>query len=217
MHLQNRNVAYALDAVEAAARMGCHTFVGAGSQAEYGRVGGKLTPDTPTHPETAYGIAKLCAGMMTRERAHQLGLRHVWVRVLSVYGPNDTEQSLIRATVNALRADVAPKLTRGEQLWDYLYSADAAAAFRLLGERGIEGKIYVLGGGKSRPLADYIRELRDVVAPEMPLTFGELPYAEKQVMHLEADISELKADTGWTPKYTFREGIEALLQTVSRL
>ena len=214
MALQNRNVAYALDAVDAASRMGCHTFVGAGSQAEYGRVEGKLTADTPTHPEMGYGIGKLCAGLMTRERAHQLGMKHVWVRVLSIYGPRDGAQSMVMSTVNNLRAGVSPKFTKGEQLWDYLYSADAAAAFRLVGECGTDGKTYVLGGGKARPLADYIRDIRDVVAPEASLTFGEIPYGEKQVMHLEADISELTADTGWTPKYSFREGMETLIKTL---
>ena len=38
MYLQNKNVKYTLDAVGAAHRFGCHTFIGAGSQAEYGRV-----------------------------------------------------------------------------------------------------------------------------------------------------------------------------------
>ena len=38
MHLQNKNVEYALDAVDTAKRFGCKTFIGAGSQAEYGRV-----------------------------------------------------------------------------------------------------------------------------------------------------------------------------------
>ena len=216
MYLQNRNVTYALDATEAAARMGCHTFVGAGSQAEYGRVEGKLTGDTPTHPEMGYGIGKLCAGLMTRERAHQLGMRHVWVRVLSIYGPRDGAQSMVMSTVNNLKAGIAPKFTKGEQLWDYLYSADAASAFRLCGECGADGKVYVLGGGRARPLADYIRDIRDAVAPEMSLTFGEIPYAEKQVMHLEADISALSSDTGWTPKYSFREGMEELLKTLSK-
>ena len=86
MYLQNRNVQYALDAVEVAKRFGCRKFIGAGSQAEYGRVEGILKPNTPAFPETGYGIAKLCAGQMTREYAHQLGLEHNWVRILSIYG-----------------------------------------------------------------------------------------------------------------------------------
>ena len=48
------------------AKLGCYKFIGAGSQAEYGRVEGKLTALTLTFPENGYGIAKLCAGQMSR-------------------------------------------------------------------------------------------------------------------------------------------------------
>ncbi len=41
--------------------------------------------------------------------------------------------------------------------------------------------------------------------------YGAVPYAKKQVMHLEADISDLKADFGWKPEIDFREGIRAIL------
>ena len=103
MYLQNRNVQYALDAVEVAKRFGCRKFIGAGSQAEYGRVEGILKPNTPAFPETGYGIAKLCAGQMTREYAHQLGLEHNWVRILSIYGPNDGAQSMVMSTINSCK------------------------------------------------------------------------------------------------------------------
>ena len=58
MYLQNNNVRYALDAVKLAERLGCKLFIGAGSQAEYGRVEGVLKADTPANPENGYGIAK---------------------------------------------------------------------------------------------------------------------------------------------------------------
>ena len=38
LYMQEQNVRYTLDAVELAQRLGCHTFIGAGSQAEYGRI-----------------------------------------------------------------------------------------------------------------------------------------------------------------------------------
>ena len=66
MYLQNNNVKYALDAVDAAYELGCKTFIGAGSQAEYGRYEGDLNASVPAFPENGYGIAKLCAGQMTR-------------------------------------------------------------------------------------------------------------------------------------------------------
>ncbi|MDD6489423.1 MAG: NAD(P)-dependent oxidoreductase [Clostridia bacterium] len=212
LYLQNLNVRYSLDAVNTAKEFGCHTFIGAGSQAEYGRVECVLKPDTPTFPEMGYGIAKLCAGQMTREYAHKLGIKHIWVRILSVYGLKDGSQSMVMSTINKLKNGEVPKFTPSEQMWDYLYSGDAAEAFRLIGEKGIDGKIYVLGSGQAKPLKEYIMELRDVVAPGSELGIGDIPYGEKQVMYLCADISEITADTGWKPSTQFREGITAIIQ-----
>lgn len=212
MYLQNQNVKYALDAVAAAKRFGCHTFIGAGSQAEYGRVEGVLKPDTATFPETGYGIGKLCAGQMTREYAHQMGMNHIWTRILSVYGPNDGAQSMVMSTIYKLKNGEVPQFTKGEQMWDYLYSGDAAKAFRLLGEKGVDGKIYVLGSGKARPLAEYIRDIRNIINPNAKIDLGAIPYSERQVMHLQANIDELHNDTGWTAHTTFIEGIENILK-----
>lgn len=211
MYLQNKNVEYSLDAVEAAKRFGCHTFIGAGSQAEYGRVEGVLKPDTPTFPENGYGIAKLCAGQMTREHAHQLGLKHIWVRVLSVYGPNDGAQSMVMSTIRKLKAGAVPQFTKGEQMWDYLYSGDAARAFRLVGEKGMDGKIYVLGSGQARPLAEYIEDIRKIVNLDGEIALGAIPYGEKQVMYLCADVSELTADVGWKIEKSFTDGVVSIL------
>ena len=212
MYLQNQNVRYALDAVGAAKRFGCKKFIGAGSQAEYGRVEGVLKPGTPAFPEMGYGIAKLCAGQMTRELAHQCGMEHNWVRILSVYGPNDGAQSMVMSTIHKLQNGEVPQFTKGEQMWDYLYSGDAARAFRLVGEKGINGKTYVLGNGKARPLADYIKIIRDEVNPKAKLDLGAIPYAPKQVMYLQADVEELRRDTGFKPEMRFDEGIKKILE-----
>ncbi len=210
MYLQNKNVGYALDAVEAAKRFGCHTFIGAGSQAEYGRVESTLKPDTPTFPETGYGMAKLCAGQMTKEHAHMFGLKHIWVRILSVYGPNDGTQSMVMSTINKLKAGEVPQFTKGEQMWDYLYSSDAARAFLLVGNKGIDGKTYVLGSGKARPLEEYIKVIQAVVAPGGKIELGAIPYGAKQVMFLQADITDISKDTAWQPRIDFRCGIEII-------
>ncbi|ODA39140.1 NAD(P)-dependent oxidoreductase [Desulfosporosinus sp. BG] len=217
MYLQNQNVRYALDAVGAASRFGCYTFIGAGSQAEYGRVEGLLKPDTPAFPEMGYGIGKLCAGQMTREHAHQLGLKHIWVRILSVYGPNDGGQSMVMSTINKLKEGQIPRFTKGEQMWDYLYSGDAAKAFRLVGEQGIDGKTYVLGSGNAKPLAEYIQEIRDVVAPCSEIALGAIPYAARQVMHLQADISELEKDVGFDSQMPFASGIKYTIDWSNRV
>lgn len=207
MYGQNLNVKYALDAVEAAAAMGCTTFIGAGSQAEYGRFEGSLTAQTPVFPENGYGIAKLCAGQMTRILCEQKGLRHIWTRILSIYGPFDGAGTMVMSTVVKLLTGERPACTAGEQMWDYLYSGDAGYAMYLLADKGVAGKTYCIGSGQARPLREYIEEIRAAAAPDAEIGFGEVPYQEKQVMYLCADISELTKDTGFVPRVPFSEGI----------
>lgn len=216
MPAQIENIQSTIDAVRAAKALGCQVFLGAGSQAEYGRVEGLLKSDTPAFPENGYGMAKLCAGQMSRVEAKALDIDHVWVRILSVYGPHDGPMTMISGTIRKLLAGERPALTAGIQRWDYLYAGDAADAFYLAACHGRNGAVYPLGSGQAVPLKDYIIQMRDAIDPALPLGLGEVPYGPLQVMHLQADISALQADTGFVPKTPFAEGIRRTMDWVKR-
>ena len=220
MYLQNQNVRYTVDAVGLAHRLGCMTFIGAGSQAEYGRVEGKLAPDTPAFPENGYGMAKLCAGQMSRGVCERLGIRHIWVRILSVYGPYDSAGSMVSSTIRTLMAGGHASFTPGEQLWDYLYGEDSANALLLIAKKGIPGKTYVLGSGQARPLKEYIMEIHQAVSEEATkvgsIGIGDLGYGEKQVMNLVADITQLTEDTGFKPEIAFSKGIRETIRSAMK-
>lgn len=208
MYLQNQNIKYALEAVDAAAILGCGTFVGSGSQAEYGRYEGKLNADVPAFPDNGYGMAKLCAGQMTRIWCEKKGIRHIWPRILSVYGPYDGSNTMIMNVIGKILKGERASCTKGEQTWDYLYSKDVAKMLYLLGILGVSGKIYCLGSGIAKPLREYIEIMRDIINPDAEIGFGDVEYSEKQVMHLCADISELQKDTGYVNEFDFEEGIK---------
>ena len=198
--------------MEVAALLGCKKFIGAGSQAEYGRYEGKLNADVPAFPENGYGIAKLCAGQMSRIRCRQLGIQHIWTRVLSVYGPYDGENTMVISMIRRMLQGERPICTKGEQIWDYIYSRDAAKAFYLLGESGQDGKVYCIGSGQGIPLKEYISTIRKQIDESLEIGFGEVPYSDKQVMYLCADIRELQKDTGFGPEYSFEEGIRETIE-----
>lgn len=205
--VQNQNVQYTLDAVCLAKRLGCRMFIGAGSQAEYGRAAGMIGPEAAVNPEVAYGVAKYASGKMAMILCTKLGMACIWTRIFSVYGIGDATSTLIMYAIEQLIKGKKPSFTKAEQKWDYLFCRDAGKAFRLIGEKGKAGSIYCLGSGVARPLCDYIYKVRDEINPDLPLGIGDMEYAPLQVMHLQADITTLKKDTGFEPEYSFEEGI----------
>lgn len=215
--MQQKNVEYTLDAVRLAMHLGCTHFIGAGSQAEYGRFEGRLTPATRTLPENEYGRAKLAAGIRSAELCRELGLRHSWVRVLSVYGPFDGRNTMIMSVIRGLLSGERVALTKGEQIWNYLYSGDAARALFMLGASSlsVQSRTYCLAGEAEGELREYILRLcRAAGADESLLGFGEIPYGSAQVMYLTADINRLWQDVGFVPETTFDDGIKKTIEWV---
>ncbi len=212
VYIQSKNIEYTLDAVKLAKGLGCNSFIGAGSQAEYGRVEGMLKPETPTNPENAYGMAKLCAGNLSRVLANSLGMRHIWTRILSVYGPYNDERTMIMSSIREMLNGLSPKYTKAEQQWDYLYVEDLVRAIYLIIQKGKENSIYCIGSGEKRPLLEYIQEIRNQINPNIELKIGAREYELNQVMNLCADITNLAKDTGFKPEISFKEGIKRTIE-----
>ena len=134
-------------------------------------------------------------------------IRHIWVRIFSVYGPRDGKNTMVMSAINKLLNGEKPSFTKGEQQWDYLYSEDAARALYLMAVKGKDKAVYCLGSGKVRTLADYICIIRDNIDSRLEVGIGDIPYNLLQVMYLCADISSLTQDTGFVPEIEFEEGI----------
>ncbi len=214
MPMQISNIMDTIWAVHAAADLDCKVFIGGGSQAEYGSAGGILHEDTPCFPKNGYGMAKLCAGQMSRIECQSLGIAHIWPRVLSIYGPHDGDRTMMTTTIRKLLRGEIPALTPGEQKWDFMFSEDLADAFYQMALHGRDGAAYPVGSGEAIPLREYITILRDAIDPSLPLGFGQVAYSPVQVMHLQADITELQRDTGFVPRTAFADGIRKTIEWV---
>lgn len=212
VRLQTQNVVDTLDAVELAHALGCRVFVGAGSQAEFGPVEGTISDAIAKNPVTGYGIAKLDACRMGKILCEQYGIRHSWGRIVSTYGPRDNSYTMVMSSIINMLDGKRMQFTKGEQTWDYLYGGDCSRAFYLIGEYGQHGKAYTIGSGHTRQLKEYIMAIRDTVNPSLEIGLGELDYYPNQVMHLCADITELKEDTGFIPQVSFEEGIQRTIE-----
>ncbi|MHB1004352.1 MAG: NAD-dependent epimerase/dehydratase family protein [Chloroflexota bacterium] len=198
--------------LQSSACAGCRVWVGLGSQAEYGRYDGILRDHTPVNPETIYGVTKLCAGLLTRRLCDDFGVRYVWLRLLSAYGPMDNPEYLVPYTVISLLRGRKPSLTPGEHRLDYLYVGDTAAAiWEAASNPGVSG-VFNLGSGEAHSVRDIAERIRDLIDPSLELGLGDLPYRPGQVMRLQADISPLTKAIGWSPKVSLDDGLRMTVQ-----
>lgn len=211
---QLENVQGTLEAIKLAHQLGCECFIGAGSQAEYGRVSGLIGPDTPANPDLAYGICKYTAGRLGSLLAKELGIRYIWTRVFSVFGPHDGADTMISSCIRKLKNNEEMELTPCEQLWDYLYEDDCAEAFFLLAQKGLDQSIYCIASGSPDILKNYVLEIGRILHKEDLLKFGAQPYQQNQVMSLNVDISSLINDTGFRPQISFVEGIKRIINSL---
>jgi len=158
----------------------------------------------------------LAAGKLSRLLANQLDIKHCWGRILSVYGPGDNN-SMIMACINSIMNNEHFDTTKGDQLWDYLFSEDCAKAFLLIAEKGKNGAVYTVGSGNAIPLKNYVETIRDIINPNFKIGFGNIDYYPNQVMYLCADISDLTTDTGFKPNISFEEGIKRTINSINKI
>lgn len=207
----NDNIEMSCALVEAGADAGTCVFVGVGSQGEYG-AGSMMREDTCPEPTTLYGAAKVASLYLTRQLAMQAGIRHVWLRLFSTYGPGDNSGWLIPTLIDSMLSKIRPKTTLGTQYWDWLYVEDVARAILAVATEPSAQGVFNLGSGQAVEVRCVIQKIRDLTAPDMELVFGEVPFRPDQVMYLKADISRICQETNWSPQIPLENG---LFQTVA--
>ncbi|MDT4952904.1 MAG: hypothetical protein QOJ02_1042 [Acidobacteriota bacterium] len=200
------NLFSSLELFKIAREAGCRVWLALGSQAEYGPLNARISEDAPTRPTTLYGAAKLSACVLSEQLCKQLDVRFVWLRLFSSYGPMDEPGWMIPHLILKLLARERPSLTKGTQRWDYIYAADVAEAIYLTLITPEASGVFNLGSGEAHTLRHIVERVRDLIDPSLPLGFGEVPFREDQVMHLEADIARLRA-LGWSARVPLEEGL----------
>src|SRR5687767_43382 len=168
---QTVNVTAGLNLFDVVRAAGCRVWIGIGSQAEYGPSEEILTEDTPVQPVTAYGANKLELGQLTKQLSESSGIRYVWLRLLATYGPKDDERHLLPSTIRSLLSGDRPKLTAGDQHWDYLYVEDAANAIYQTAINNDAQGVFNLASGETHAIREIIERIRDLIDPSLCLQF----------------------------------------------
>ncbi|SFO34460.1 Nucleoside-diphosphate-sugar epimerase [Pseudobutyrivibrio sp. JW11] len=205
--LQEKNIKYTLDAVELAHRLGCHRFVGAGSQAEYGRVDAVIDEETKCSPLIAYGMAKLSANYLSRKLCDKYEMEHLWGRIFSVYGINDNKDTMIDYALNTLAKNEVATFSSGEQMWNYLYEADAGEIFYRLGKVAHLSGVYCVANEKSRQLKCYINEMASLLGKDNLIKFN----MNSTPLGLQVNLDNLINTIGEINFTSFEDGMQKII------
>ncbi|MBI1746738.1 MAG: GDP-mannose 4,6-dehydratase [Acidobacteria bacterium] len=167
-----------------------------------------------------YGCSKGAADQYVRDYSRIYGLRSVVFRQSCIYGPRQfgiEDQGWVAWFTIATLADVPITIYgNGKQVRDVLYIDDLVRAFRMATDN-IEitrGRVYNVGGGpqNTMSLLELIAFLHEYHAKEIKPAYGDWRPGDQPVYI--SDISKAKAEFGWQPLVTAKEGVKRLTDWV---
>lgn len=211
--LQMSNAGYAGDALVAAHDIGVKKFVYANTYNQF-EIQNFLRSETFEPRYTCiYATGKTAASLICRTLAYNLGIEYSAGLVPMPYGENNYSKQLVNVVLNNLNNGIAPKLVEGNNLYDLVHVDDIVDAFIAIGEKGHNMKEYYIGHRKLSTFRELMCEIRDAVAPEVELKFGE--YKDNQQIDFSMiDLDALYEDTGWECKRELKVQIKPVAEWV---
>ena len=206
--LQMKNALCTVACIRIAKKLGCERFVCAGSIMEQEVISAVFTAQSRPGMGYIYGVGKLSAHCMSKSVAAAEGIDLLWAIITNAYGEGEHSPRFINTTIRKFLRHEPLQFTAATQNYDFVHVCDVAKAFRLIGEHGKPFCEYVIGSGNARPLKEFIQQMRDTLAPDAPLVFGDIPFTGVN-MPLEAfSTRAIETDCGFHPDVSFPEGVK---------
>ena len=204
--LQLQNVLWTSHLLRAAEKIGCKRIVAAGSIMEHETLESIYGEDKILGAGNIYGGGKVAAHIMNMVEAARLGISLIWGSITNAYGPGEISPRLINTSIQKCLRGISPQFTSGTQNYDFVYIDDVARAFRLIGERGKAYEEYLIGSSQAKPLKQFLLEMQQAIAPDVPFLFGSVPFRGMNLPLTAFDCSKTKQDTGFRATVGFTEG-----------
>ncbi|HEY0101152.1 MAG TPA: NAD(P)-dependent oxidoreductase [Pyrinomonadaceae bacterium] len=191
---------------------GGERVVVAGTCAEYDWNDGGYCSERATRlaPATLYGKCKDALRNALEELARDTGLSAAWGRIFFLYGTHEHPQRLVASVIRSLLREEVARCTHGEQLRDFLYVQDVADAFVALLESDVRGAVNI-ASGEVVNLKTVIERIAEKLDRPHLIRLGALPAPAGEPKLLAADVSRLRDEVRWSPRYTLDAGLEATI------
>ena len=175
---------------------------------------GQFTETTPYDPRSPYSASKAASDHLVRAWGETYGLPVLITNCSNNYGPYHFPEKLIPVVIlNALHGRPIPVYGAGENIRDWLYVEDHAAALLTVLTQGQVGRTYAIGGqneARNIDLVQMICTLMDEMHPSGAPHARLITFVTDRPGHdarYAIDPSRISAELGWQPSVTLAEGL----------
>jgi nucleoside-diphosphate-sugar epimerase len=211
------NINGTLNVMRAAREGAAGRVVYAASSSAYGNT--EVLPKVETmapHPLSPYALQKLVGEYYASIFSSVYGLETVSLRYFNVYGPRQDPSSPYSGVLSLFMKAIIERRSPtifgdGGQSRDFTY-VDDVAALNLKAARApnVAGKMYNAGNGGRITLNQAWALLQKIEGVEVAAEYG--PPRPGDVLHSQADITEVVRDLGHAPRFSFEEGMRLTLE-----
>jgi UDP-glucose 4-epimerase len=188
----------------------------ASTAAVYPIMNGPISESTPTGPLDIYGLSKLTGEYLCHDFHHRTQIPTIICRFFNAFGPNETNPHLIPAIQEqVLEGKREILLGNLEPKRDFIHTSDMANAIDLLMNKfdiGID--TFNLGQGQEYSVTDIVEAFEQAIGEKIIIKQDPSRMRKSDRMHLLADVSKLKAFTGWEPRVNIYQGVKTLVENV---
>lgn len=184
----------------------------------YGSLGaeGFFTEQTAYDPRSPYSASKASSDHMVMAYHHTYGLPVIMSNCSNNYGSHHFPEKLIPLMINnIINAKPLPVYGKGENVRDWLFVEDHAAAIDTIFHRGKAGDKYNVGGFNEWKNIDIVYLLCRIMDEKMARPQGEsaklITFVTDRPGHdlrYAIDATKLNTELGWKPSLQFEEGLE---------
>ncbi|XOF33214.1 MAG: dTDP-glucose 4,6-dehydratase [Candidatus Electrothrix sp. YB6] len=186
----------------------------------YGSLGetGYFTEQTPYDPRSPYSASKASSDHLVRAYFHTYSLPVLITNCSNNYGPYQFPEKLIPLMLNnGLQEKELPVYGDGGNVRDWLYVQDHCEAVLRVVEQGTPGASYNIGGHNEKNNLQVVELLCDMLDDKIGLPASGTPrkslitFVTDRLGHdrrYAIDADKIAQELGWTPQYTFEQGIE---------
>lgn len=175
-----------------------------------------FTETTRYQPHSPYSAAKASSDHFVRAYHDTYGLPTVISNCSNNYGSHHFPEKLIPLAINNIQHNrPIPIYGKGENVRDWLYVDDHAAAIDLIFHQGKIGETYNIGGNNEWTNIALIRQLCRIMDRKLGRAEGTseklITFVADRAGHdlrYAIDSSKLQRELGWRPSVTFEQGLE---------